>query len=111
MKPQDLAGIHDILPLRASAGGWFGDWAPWILLSMVVLVILASVWRWFHPLNRLQRALQKGRMPPRRVAHELARTVELPASLKRRLDELRFARHSPDAESLQALIDQSRNAR
>ncbi len=106
MKPADLAGIHDILPLPPEP-----RWG--LLLAVVALPTLGLLlwfgWRRLHPLTRLERALRQGRIGTREAAHRLARLGGLPPDLAGEIDHLRFNRRPPDRHTLLALITRLRD--
>ena len=105
MKPADLAGIHDILPLPPEPRG------GWLLAIGAALAAAALLWfgrRWLHPLARLERALRQGRIGTRQAAHRLARLNHRP-HLTAEIDRLRFGRRPPDRRALQTLIARCRD--
>ena len=94
MNDNELVRMADILlplPLADNRGAsaWLVGW--WVR-------------RWRHPLQRLARDLDAGRLPPREVAHRLAAWVGDEASLRRELDCLRFQRQAPPPASVAELI-------
>lgn len=110
MNPQDLTGIHDILPLEQpplfSASLLLG-----LAILVAVVVIFFLLWRYLRPVNRLQRNLHKGRISTRAAAHRLAHLPRLPRNTQKEIDQLRFSRQPPDIKTLQALIKRIQNDR
>ncbi|HFD86994.1 MAG TPA: hypothetical protein ENJ35_04895 [Gammaproteobacteria bacterium] len=110
MNPQDLTGIHDILPLEKppliSAGVWLA-----LVVTIIISITGFLLWRHLRPLNRLQRDLHKGRITTRAAAHRLAHLSRLSHDSQREIDQLRFSRQPPNAKTLQALIEKIRNDR
>ncbi len=106
MKPADLAGIHDILPLETPS-----LW-PTLLSGLLLLVIMGValflLWRQFHPLSRLQRRLENGRITTRQAAHLLALHIPNDAKLRADIDTLRFSRQPPEPQRLLTMIDSIR---
>ncbi len=106
MKPADLAGIHDILPLQTPA--FWPTLISSLLLIVIMLLTLLLLWRQFHPLSRLQRQLKNGRIPTRQAAHRLARHIPNDTKLRADIDTLRFSRQPPEPQRLLTMIDSIR---
>lgn len=110
MKAQDLAGIHDILPLPQPPL----ISATWVIaMALVFAAGIAAYWLWRYsrPINRIYRDLLKRRISPREAAHRLAARPRLPQTLRSTLDQWRFSRQPPDAQRLLALIEALRHGR
>ncbi|HPQ24490.1 MAG: hypothetical protein H6956_01085 [Chromatiaceae bacterium] len=104
MNDNELVRMADILlplPLADNRGA-----SAWLVVFVLLAAWLVGWWvrRWRHPLQRLARDLDAGRLPPREVAHRLAAWVGDEASLRRELDCLRFQRQAPPPTSVAELI-------
>lgn len=104
MNDNELVRMADILPPLPLADS--GAASAWLVVAALLGILLLGWWlrRWRHPLQRLARDLDAGRLPPREVAHRLATWVDDEASLRRELDCLRFQRQAPPPASVAELI-------
>ncbi len=83
----------------------------WIYL-LFFMALAAWIWRhFFQPLSRLQRALLRGRLNPRKAAHILAGLSISDANVRQQLDKLRFAGKTPRRDEVLALINKVRHGR
>lgn len=110
MSQTGLTRMADLLPPEpAITAGHSGGIAEMLVIALLVgaLVFLTISWRRQRN-QQILDAVRSGDLDGRAAAHKLSRiNKRWPASLRRELDLLRFAKLPPAVEKLQSLIERA----